>query len=90
MCYQCVKNIKLYICTLDADEMLKSLEAERNLFEAREIFLSEHSFNEKDAKNIQEHWTEDELDKWRSKKYIITFSHLSYPGFKIKIYCSTS
>lgn len=49
-----------------ADEMLKSLEAERNLFEAREIFLSEHSFNEKDAKNIQEHWTEDELGEWRT------------------------
>lgn len=51
--------------------MLKSLEVERNLIEARQILPLEHDiFGERDKKEILEYVDEDELEKWRSKEYI--------------------
>lgn len=51
--------------------MLKNLEAEKNLIEARQILPSEYDiFGEEDRKEIIEHMDEDELEKWRSKEYI--------------------
>lgn len=49
-----------------ADEMLKSLETERNLYEMRQYLSLEHDiFGEKDKKDIVEHWTENKLNEWR-------------------------
>ncbi|KAL0130631.1 hypothetical protein PUN28_002336 [Cardiocondyla obscurior] len=49
-----------------ADEMLKSLEAERNLYEMKQYLPLGHDvFGEKDKKDIMEHWTENRLDEWR-------------------------
>ncbi|XP_018375003.1 PREDICTED: unconventional prefoldin RPB5 interactor-like protein [Trachymyrmex cornetzi] len=48
-----------------ADEMLKSLETERNLYEMRQYIPLEHDVFGRDRKDIVEHWTEDELDEWK-------------------------
>ncbi|XP_071555284.1 uncharacterized protein Uri [Temnothorax nylanderi] len=49
-----------------ADEMLKSLETERNLYEMRQYLPLGHDvFGEEDGKDIVEHWTENKLDEWR-------------------------
>ncbi|XP_012535608.1 unconventional prefoldin RPB5 interactor-like protein [Monomorium pharaonis] len=49
-----------------ADEILKSLEMERNLYEMRQYLPLEHDiFGEEDRKDIVEHWTENKLDEWR-------------------------
>ncbi|XP_011871028.1 PREDICTED: RNA polymerase II subunit 5-mediating protein homolog [Vollenhovia emeryi] len=51
-----------------ADEMLKGLETERNLYEMRQYLPLEHgAFGEKDTKDIVEHWTENKLDEWRAQ-----------------------
>ncbi|KAG5325448.1 RMP protein, partial [Pseudoatta argentina] len=48
-----------------ADEMLKSLEIERNLYEMRQYIPLEHDVFSRDRKDIIEHWTEDKLDEWK-------------------------
>ncbi|KAG5345989.1 RMP protein, partial [Acromyrmex charruanus] len=48
-----------------ADEMLKSLETERNLYEMRQYIPLEHDVFSRDRKDIIEHWTEDKLDEWK-------------------------
>ncbi|KYN44056.1 Unconventional prefoldin RPB5 interactor [Trachymyrmex septentrionalis] len=48
-----------------ADEMLKSLETERNLYEMRQYIPLEHDVFGRDRKDIVEHWTEDKLDEWK-------------------------
>lgn len=73
----------------EADEMLKRLETERNLIEARQILPLEHDiFGEEDRKEILEYVDEDELEKWRSKEYIKEFFnnnlHINVP-IKTKI-----
>lgn len=54
-----------------ADEMLKNLETERNLYEMRQYLSLEHDvFEDEDRKDIVEHWTENKLDEWRGIKKI--------------------
>ncbi|KAL6257381.1 hypothetical protein P5V15_010954 [Pogonomyrmex californicus] len=49
-----------------ADEMLKNLEIERNLFEMKQYLPLQHDvFGEDDRKDIVEHWSENKLDEWR-------------------------
>nr|XP_012233481.1 PREDICTED: RNA polymerase II subunit 5-mediating protein homolog [Linepithema humile] len=49
-----------------ADTMLKSLEAERNLYETRQILPLQYDlFGDGDRKDLLEHWDEDKLDDWR-------------------------
>lgn len=49
-----------------ADEMLKSLETERNLYEMRQYLPLEHDvFGEEGRNDVVEHWTENKLDEWR-------------------------
>ncbi|KAG5306458.1 RMP protein, partial [Acromyrmex insinuator] len=48
-----------------ADEMLKSLETERNLYEMRQYIPFEHDVFSRDRKDIIEHWSEDKLDEWK-------------------------
>ncbi|KYQ57176.1 RNA polymerase II subunit 5-mediating protein like protein [Trachymyrmex zeteki] len=48
-----------------ADEMLKSLETEKNLYEMRQYIPLEHDVFGKDRKDIVEHWTENKLDEWK-------------------------
>lgn len=65
----------LYIYVSAADDMLKRLEDERNLYEMRLLLPAEHLFGEQDKKDIFEHWNEEKLDEWRSKKqYLYTLS----------------
>lgn len=57
-----------------ADELLKSLETERNLYEMRQYIPLEHDVFGQDRKDIVEHWTENELDEWRGiKRICLTF-----------------
>lgn len=55
----------LHVIMSGADEMLKSLETERNLYEMRQYLPLGHVFGEEDGKDIVEHWTENKLDEWR-------------------------
>lgn len=48
-----------------ADELLKSLETEKNLYEMRQFIPLEHDVFGQDRKDIIEHWTENKLDEWR-------------------------
>ncbi|EFN77863.1 Unconventional prefoldin RPB5 interactor [Harpegnathos saltator] len=48
-----------------AEDILKRLEDERNLYETRQILLTEELFDEQDKKDVFEHWDEDKLDEWR-------------------------
>ncbi|XP_011164007.1 unconventional prefoldin RPB5 interactor-like protein [Solenopsis invicta] len=49
-----------------ADEMLKSLETERNLYEMRTNLSLKHDvFGEEDRKDIMEYWSDSKLDEWR-------------------------
>ncbi|XP_018402430.1 PREDICTED: unconventional prefoldin RPB5 interactor-like protein [Cyphomyrmex costatus] len=48
-----------------ADEMLKSLETERNLYEMRQYVPLKHDIFGADKKDIVEHWTENKLDEWK-------------------------
>lgn len=50
--------------------MLKSLEAEKNLYEMRQILSLEHDIFEKEKKDVLEHWNEDKLEEWRGKNYV--------------------
>lgn len=52
------------------DEILKDLEAERNLYEMRQYLPLEHDVFGEDKKDLVEHWTEDKLDEWRGIKTI--------------------
>lgn len=66
---------------LGADEMLKSLETERNLYEMRQYLSLEHDiFGEKDKKDIVEHWTENKLNEWRGIKKNFLHFYLYYTG----------
>jgi len=60
---------------LGADEMLKSLETERNLYEMRQYIPLEHDVFGRDRKDIVEHWTEDKLDEWKGtyRKFVLHF-----------------
>lgn len=53
-----------------ADELLKSLETERKLYEMRQNISLEHDVFGQDRKDIVEPWTENELDEWRGIKRI--------------------
>lgn len=87
MSYISVKTISiryynlLHVFMSGADEMLKSLETERNLYEMRQYLPLEHDvFGEEDRKDITEHWTEDKLDEWRGTKKIFLHFNLYYTG----------
>lgn len=70
-----------------ADEMLKSLETERNLYEMRQYIPLEHDVFGRDRKDIVEHWTEDKLDEWKSiQKICLTF--LFTLCYTLKLKCS--
>lgn len=57
-----------------ADEMLKSLETIRNLYEMRQYLPLKHDAFGKNGKDIVEHWTENELDEWRGiEKFVLHF-----------------
>lgn len=60
----------LHVFMSGADELLKSLETERNLYEMRQYIPLEHDVFGQDRKDIVEHWTENELDEWRGIKRI--------------------
>lgn len=48
------------------EEVLKNLETERNLYEARQYFLPELGIlDEPGKKNLVEHWDEEKLNDWR-------------------------
>lgn len=56
----------MYTFISDADEMLKSLEIERNFYEMKQLVpLQYDAFGETDRKDILEHWNKDTLDEWR-------------------------
>lgn len=59
----------LHVFTSGTDEILKDLEAERNLYEMRQYLPLEHDVFGKD-KDLVEHWTEDKLDEWKGIKTI--------------------
>jgi len=63
----------MFLCLSGADEMLKSLETERNLYEMRQYIPLEHDVFGRDRKDIVEHWTEDKLDEWKSIQKICHF-----------------
>lgn len=60
----------LHVFTSGMDEILKDLEAERNLYEMRRYLPLEHDVFGEDTKELEEHWTEDKLDEWRGIKTI--------------------
>lgn len=68
--------------------MLKSLEAERNLYEMRQILPLRHDvFGNEDRNDLLEHWNENELDEWRGKEcssYSFT-SYFSMPDAEIEM-----
>lgn len=67
--------LKIHIFILDADEMLKSLEIERNFCEMKQILPLIHDvFEEEERKDIMEHWNEDKLDEWRGIYHYIFYS----------------
>jgi len=68
---------------LGVDEMLKSLETERNLYEMRQYLPLEHDVFGDDKKDIVEHWTENKLDEWRCIKniYKLYLYYLYYARF---------
>lgn len=50
--------------------MLKDLEAERNLYEMRQIFPLQHDvFGRQDVQDILEHSNEEELNEWKGREY---------------------
>lgn len=76
-----------------ADEMLKSLETERNLYEMRQYLPSEHDvFGEENRKDILEHWTEDKLDEWKgTTKFFYIFIYIMLDTeIKYFSFCSTT
>jgi len=74
-----------------ADEMLKNLETERNLYEMRQYLSLEHDvFGEEDRKDIVEHWTENKLDEWRGIKKITFLFLLCWILIKIFLIYSTT
>lgn len=62
----------LHIYISVANDTLKRLQAERNLYEVRQILSVEQLFGKQDEKDILEHWDEDKLDEWRSKIYVLS------------------
>lgn len=48
-----------------ADEMLKGLEKERNLFESREILPFQSDIFGNSSNPAAEYWEEEKLEKWR-------------------------
>ncbi|XP_032683030.1 unconventional prefoldin RPB5 interactor-like protein isoform X2 [Odontomachus brunneus] len=48
-----------------ADDTLKRLEAERNLYEMKQTLVMEDFFGDQDKKDIFEHVDEEKLDEWR-------------------------
>ncbi|KAL2713912.1 unconventional prefoldin RPB5 interactor-like protein isoform X1 [Vespula squamosa] len=51
-----------------ANEMLKNLEKERNLYEMRQFIPQEFDvFGEKERADLVEHWDEKKLDDWRAE-----------------------